>query len=406
MDFREPNIQEQELKKKTAQSLEFDRVRLLMDQPFIGGILIRQNLVPVIDSRCPTATTDGKNIFVNPEFYFSLKVAERRFLLSHEVWHTVYMHFLRCGSRKTDRFNIACDMEVNEMLRQQNFSLHRSALLPPREWRGLNAESIYEKLPDYPESPPEPFDVHLQKGEAPALPNYGNGENDPVIDPDFTVDFGNDPEEDIREKVIESAVQYEKLRGTLPGNIKKIVEQFQTVKLNWRELLAQYLTPCFGSSRRWLPPNRRYISSGLYLQSRRDTFFQAVLAIDTSGSTADDLDLFAAELTALFNSFGQYELSVICCDARIQSIKTYTQDSPFDDRNIQFQGGGGTSFIPVFQYVEENFPQTQILIYFTDGYGDIPEEPDFPVLWVITPDGRNSIPWGYVIKLPEARKNG
>ena len=65
MDFREPNIQEQELKKKTAQSLEFDRVRLLMDQPFIGGILIRQNLVPVIDSRCPTATTDGKNIFVH-----------------------------------------------------------------------------------------------------------------------------------------------------------------------------------------------------------------------------------------------------------------------------------------------------------------------------------------------------
>ena len=403
MDFREPNIQEQELKKKTAQSLEFDRVRLLMDQPFIGGILIRQNLVPVIDCRCPTATTDGKNIFVNPEFYFSLKVAERRFLLAHEVWHTVYMHFLRCGSRKTGRFNIACDMEVNEMLRQQNFSLHRSAVLPPREWRGLNAESIYEKLPDYPEPPPEPFDVHLQKDEAPALPNDGNGRNDSVVDPDFTVEFSNDLEENIREKVIESAVQYEKLRGTLPGNIKKIVEQFQTAKLNWRELLAQYLTPCFGSSRRWLPPNRRYISSGLYLQSRRDTCFQAVLAFDTSGSTADDLESFAAELLVLLDSFGQYELSVICCDAKIQSVKTYTQDSPFDGRNIQFQGGGGTSFIPVFQYVEENFPQTQILIYFTDGYGDIPEEPDFPVLWVITPDGRNSIPWGYEIKLPEAK---
>ena len=170
MDFRHPNIQEQELKKKTVQSLEFDRVRLLMDQPFIGGILIRQNLVPVIDCRCPTAMTDGKNIFVNPFFYFSLKAAERRFLLAHEVWHTVYMHFLRRGSRKTERFNIACDMEVNEMLRQQNFSLPRSALLPPREWRGLNAESIYEKLPDYPEPPPEPFDVHWQKGETPPFP--------------------------------------------------------------------------------------------------------------------------------------------------------------------------------------------------------------------------------------------
>lgn len=402
MDFRQPNIQEQELKKKTAQSLEFDRVRLLMDQPFIGGILIRQNLVPVIDCRCPTATTDGKSIFVNPEFYFSLKVAERRFVLAHEVWHTVYMHFLRRGSRKTARFNIACDMEVNEMLRQQNFSVLPNAVLPPCQWQGLNAESIYEKLPDYPELPPEPFDVHLQKGETPSFPDYGSGGGDPVIDSDFKVDFGNDPEEHIREKVIESAVQYEKLRGTLPGSIKKIVVQFQTAKLNWRELLAQYLTPCFGSSRRWLPPNRRYISSGLYLQSRRDTFLQAVLALDTSGSTSDYLEFFAAELTVLFNSFGQYELSVICCDAKIQSVKTYTQDSPFDGRNIRFQGGGGTSFIPVFQYVEENLPQTQILLYFTDGYGDVPEVPGFPVLWVITPGGRNSIPWGYEIKLPEA----
>ena len=207
MDFRPPNIKEEELKQKTTRSLEFDRIRLLMDQPFLGGILIRQNLIPVVDCRCPTACTDGQNIFVNPGFYFSLKVPERQFLLAHEVWHTVYMHFFRRGNRNAERFNIACDMEVNEMLRQQNFSLPRSAVLPPREWQGLNAESIYEKLPDYPEPPPEPFDVHWQKGETPAFPDYGNGENDLVTDPDFTVDFGNDPEEEIYEKVIESAVQ-------------------------------------------------------------------------------------------------------------------------------------------------------------------------------------------------------
>ena len=403
MNFRIPNTQETELKQKAARTLEFDRVRLLMDQPFIGGILIRLNLVPVIDCRCPTAMTDGQNIFVNPEFYLSLKVPQRRFLLAHEVWHIAFMHFLRRGKRKTERFNIACDMEVNEILRQQKFSICKDAILPPYEWRGLNAESIYEKLPDYPELPSMPFDVHLEKGNEPLLPTAGNDGTDVVLDPDLQIDFGNDPEEKIHEKVIESAVQYEKLRGTLPGNIKKLIEQIQSSRLSWRELLAQYITPCFGGSRRWLPPNRRYISSGLYLPRSRDIRLQAVLAIDTSASVSDDLKLFVAELRALLGSFGEYEFTVICCDAKIQTVETYTQDSPFDCRKIQFQGGGGTSFIPVLQYIEENFLETQILIYFTDGYGDIPEEPDFPVLWVITPDGRNSVPWGYEIKLPGAK---
>lgn len=399
MNFRVPNIKEKELKQTTVQALEFDRVRLLMDQPFIGGILIRQNLVPVIDCRCPTAMTDGQNIFVNPDFYFSLQVPERRFLLAHEVWHTVFMHFLRRGKRNVERFNVACDMEINEMLRQEKFSIPSDVLLPPYEWRGLNAESIYEKLPVYPDLPQKSFDVHLEKGREPSIPSYGTGERALVMDPDFQVDFGNDTQERIREMVIESAVQYEKQRGTLPENIKKIVEQFQSSKLNWREILAQYLTACFGGSRCWLPPNRRYIAGGLYLPRCRDIRLQAVLAIDTSSSVSDDLELFAAELLALLNSFGKYELTVICCDAEIQSVETYTQDFPFSSRNIQFQGGGGTSFIPVFQYVQNKLPGTQILIYFTDGYGDIPEKPYFQVLWAITPTGRNFVPWGDEIKL-------
>ena len=402
MQLRHPNIKEEELKEKAKQSLISERFSLLLAQPFIGGILIRQNLIPVVDCRCPTACTDGQNIFVNPEFYFSLKVPERQFLLAHEVWHTVYMHFLRCGNRNVDRFNTACDMEINSMLLQEKFTIPARALLPPYEWRGLNAESIYEKLPDYPKLPT--FDVHLEKGKKMAMPTSSVWTNDLVVDPDFEVDFGKNPTEQIREKIIESAVQCEKLRGTLPDNIKKIVTQFQAVKLNWRELLAQYLTPCFGSSRRWLPPNRRYISCGLYLPSRRDTRLQAVLAIDTSGSISnDELNMFAAELMTLLNSFGQYELTVICCDAKIQTVETYTQDTFFDSKNIVFKGGGGTSFTPVFQYVNKYLMETQILIYFTDGYGDIPDAPDFPVLWIITPDGKNYVPWGNEVQLPSER---
>ena len=404
MNCRPPSEQEEKRKQETSQLLETARIYLLNNQPFIGAILLRQNLVPVADSRCPTAATDGQNIFVNPDFYLPLKPAERLFLLAHEVWHTVYLHFLRRGNRDRKRFNIATDMEINRMLRQEGFKAPAGALLPRPQWRTFNAEQIYDRLQD---DPPKPsFDVHLEPSDIPVpgagLPLPGDDpaeKKDIVIDPDFQVDFGDHPEEKAREMVIEAAVFHEKQRGELPGDIKQVVETFRSGKLHWKELLAQFITSCFGGSRRWLPPNRRFISRGLYLQSRRDSRLQAVLAIDTSGSTSGDLPRFASELVNLLNSFGQYELTVICCDAEIQSVETYTPDFPFDAQMVQFKGGGGTSFIPVFEYMKNQPSEAQILIYFTDGYGDCPEKPPYPVMWVITPDGQNSVPWGYEIKL-------
>lgn len=404
MQIRQPNKNEEKLKLKASAELETNRVRLLMEQPFIGAFLIRQNLIPVVDSRCDTAATDGQNIFVNPEFYLQLTPAERRFLLAHEVWHTVLLHFLRRKERDRELFNIASDMEINAMLRRERFRIPDGALMPEPEWIGLNAEEIYEKLLSSVKPDQECMDMHLEPGDKKQPSDEpgngdGNGDGDIIIDPDYNVDFGTHPEEKVREMVIEASTQCEKLRGELPLHIAAIVKQFKAGTLHWKELLAQFVTSCFGGSRRWLPPNRRYISSGLYLQSRRDSSLKAVLAIDTSGSTGEDLPRFAAELTNLLNSFGQYELKVICCDAEIQSVDTFTQDTPFDGTKFKFKGGGGTKFTPVFKYLNKEQEPPELLIYLTDGAGDFPDKPDYPVLWVITPDGTNSIPWGLEAKM-------
>lgn len=419
MTVRAPNEQEEKLKLEAAELLEIDRIRLLMDQPFIGAFLIRQNLIPVVDSRCDTAATDGQNIFVNPEFYLSMSPAERRFLLAHVVWHTVLLHFLRRKNRNRELFNIATDMEINEILRFECFKIPEGALLPPRDWHGLNAEEIYERLLESEEPLEETIDIHLEpEKDMPLPPGGGSGQTggdddskderkadseeedvEFIEDPDFDVDFGTHIEDKVREKVIDAATQCEKQRGKLPGRVEQIVENFRSGKLHWKELLAQFVTSCFGGSRRWLPPNRRYISSGLYLQSRRDSKLKAVLAVDTSGSTHADLPRFASELSNLLNSFGNYELQVICCDAKIQSVENYSSVSPFDGNKFVFSGGGGTSFKPVFEYLKTQNEAPDLLIYFTDGIADVPEKPTYPVMWVITPDGRNNIPWGYEAKM-------
>ena len=132
-----------------------------------------------------------------------------------------------------------------------------------------------------------------------------------------------------------------------------------------------------------------------------------VVAIDTSGSTQWFLADFLAELTGLLNSFGSYDVTVIQCDAAVQSVERYTPDRPLGNdlalgqvpEDFKFHGGGGTSFVPVFEHVA-NTERPDALVYLTDGWGDAPEHPpNYPVLWALTPYGEAPATWGQIVDL-------
>ena len=205
----------------------------------------------------------------------------------------------------------------------------------------------------------------------------------------------------MRRIVIQAAQIMERTQGHLPAHIQGIIEKLRKPELPWRDLLRQFVTSCYGGSRRWLPPERRYVSRQLYLPSYRDNRMNAVMAIDTSGSTTGDLPQFFAELSSLLNSFGRYDLTVIQCDCAIQHVETFSEAKHFP-RNYQWEsyGHGGTSFVPPFDYVREHRLRPDIFIYLTDGFGDAPEtKPRYPVLWVLTQDGHKPATWGHCIKM-------
>ncbi|MBR4674323.1 MAG: hypothetical protein IKP00_07655 [Victivallales bacterium] len=211
----------------------------------------------------------------------------------------------------------------------------------------------------------------------------------------------------MRRIIIQTAQVIERTQGHLPAHIQGIVEKLRKPELPWRELLRQFVTSCYGGSRRWLPPERRHVSRKLYLPSYRDNRMNAVMAIDTSGSTTGDLPQFFAELSSLLNSFGKYDLTVIQCDCTIQHVETFSEIKHFP-RNYQWEsyGHGGTSFVPPFNYVREHRLKPEIFIYLTDGFGDAPEtKPRYPVLWVLTQDGRTPATWGRCIKLKHSRES-
>jgi predicted metal-dependent peptidase len=62
------------------------------------------------------------------------------------------------------------------------------------------------------------------------------------------------------------------------------------------------------------------------------------------------------------------------------------------------QGGGGTSFKPIFKWAEQLDRSPDLLVYFTDAEGAFPSQPpEFPVIWLIK--GKNTVPWGQRIQL-------
>jgi predicted metal-dependent peptidase len=69
-------------------------------------------------------------------------------------------------------------------------------------------------------------------------------------------------------------------------------------------------------------------------------------------------------------------------------------------------GRGGTRFEPVFDWIKEKSRQGvfpfDTLIYLTDGFGSFPDKtPNYPVLWIMTPQARTEIPFGEVIQMTE-----
>jgi predicted metal-dependent peptidase len=86
---------------------------------------------------------------------------------------------------------------------------------------------------------------------------------------------------------------------------------------------------------------------------------------------------------------------VVYCDAEVSKVETFDRDELIE---FKPEGGGGTDFRPVFDWVEKEGIEPACLIYFTDLDGTFPDkEPEYPVLWVSV--GRAEAPFGETLQL-------
>jgi predicted metal-dependent peptidase len=377
-----------------AKLLAGARARLVLGRDarsvFFACLALR--LKPVVTWDIPTMATDGKTLEYNPEFVVGLSADELLGVVAHEVMHNALAHHCRRGTRDPGRWNEACDLAVNPVLAGAGFSLPKGRLMPG-EGRyadmpvGLAAEAYYGMLP-------QPLDGQPaeERGQDPggcgAVKEPGQGSPAEAAD-----------QQAAWEAAVVQAERAAAARGELPAGLARSVEQVLHPPADWRAVLREFVSSTARNDYSWTRPNRRFIAQGLYLPGlRSEELGEVVVAVDTSGSVgAAELAVFGAELDALLGAF-DCTATIVYHDAAITHMQEWAPaDGPLVHKP---KGGGGTSHVPVFDWVREHAQSPACIVCLTDLETEFPDAvPDVPVLWGVVGGNQSVPPFGRAVPI-------
>jgi predicted metal-dependent peptidase len=144
-------------------------------------------------------------------------------------------------------------------------------------------------------------------------------------------------------------------------------------------------------------PSRR--EGEAILPSLRSSQVEVTVFLDTSGSIGDsEMREFLAEVNALKGQM-RARVTLHACDDKLSDGGPWHYEV-WDELRLpdSVQGGGGTSFVPAFDWLGRQDRQPDLLLYFTDAEGEFPKEPpSYPVIWLVK--GKAGVPWGQRIQL-------
>ncbi len=388
------------------------RTRLILDKPFLGALVLRLPMKQADPKWCPTTAIDARAFYYNKSYIEALTLAQTQFVLAHEALHCALSHFARRRHRDKHRWDIACDFAVNPLLLQDGLTPPPNALYL-EEYAGMTAEEIYPLIEEH--SDQQPQDRHIYDDQTPPRTRDRAHTPDPEAQPPPSPDArrraeaGGAPrppslDYDERNRLetqwrqrLAGAAQQALRAGKLGGLMARMVDHLLQPQLPWRMLLARYLSMCGREDFNYSRPARR--EGDAILPSLRSARVDVVVGVDTSGSiTREEMDQFLAEVDAIKGQLSA-RVTLLPCDAQLASGAPWVFEAWEALRlPTQIHGGGGTSFVPVFEWVASRSVSPDILVYFTDAQGAFPgQEPAYPVMWLVK--GKSAVPWGQRVQL-------
>ena len=419
------------------------RMSILTRNGFFGLLLMHMKFA--LDDTIGTAATDGERIFFDPKFLDEISDSELIFVLMHEIMHVVLNHSFRTDGRDEYGFNIACDIVVNSNILQSAGGNLKSITLSKygesmhiapdgREGYNYTAEEVYEMLPAGVKAGGpgngygSGFGMKNGTGSGSSTGNtagsavgnatgnaVGNGVGNAAGNGGGLCDnhskWGNVKDEALealwsnRIRDAYEASRTNKSRGSIPMGAERAVKELMDPKVDWRTLLNDFIQEEVVDYS-FMPPDRRFSDSPFLLPDFNDTetiVRDILFMIDTSGSMSDEeITQAYSEIKGAIDQFGgRLEGWLGFFDAEVVPPKPFADEDEF--KVIRPEGGGGTSFDVIFDYVRSEMDDREIasIIIMTDGWAPFPEESaamGIPVLWMINNDDITP-PWGKAARL-------
>ena len=351
------------------QRIEKAVMSIMAHDTYVGLSSVLMIGTRTVEDNVPTACTNGRDEMYGRAFVDSLTDAELRFVILHEAYHKMYSH-LTTWKHLYDKHaflaNVSCDYVINVQLVDgdagEGFIVMPDIGLFDAEYRNMDSAQVFHKI--Y-ESLDDPEDTDTG-GFA-----YGK----PLDDHDWegaealTAEEKRDLEREIDEAIRQGAL----VAGKLGSGGARDLEALLKPQINWRDALREFIaTTCAGNDfSTYARPNRRYLSTGVYLPSGiSQQVKELVIAIDTSGSIRQrDLTVFLSEIKSICDTVHPEAVRLLYWDTKVCADERY--DRTELDTLVQSTkpaGGGGTDVTCVTEYMTKHRITPQAVVVFTDGY--------------------------------------
>lgn len=358
---------------------------------------------PVFSRKVPIAATDGENIILNPDTFFSMSLPERVWTICHEICHPM-LDDLSAMKACVDRelvtssdgsemeyrhstSNKAMDFRINDMITESRLGVMPTTILDPRTGKRREIKLCYDKTV----GTQEDMWVDIYK----KLYDDGDGGYDQIdVLLPGNINASGKPKKarnpaNWAVEVAAARDMEERHRGTLPGGMAYFFKSILEPEIDWTEHVQGLFARKLGSSStNWNRPNRRFIDHDFYLPSHSGYGCGwLVMWGDTSGSVSDaELERGFAEISGVVEDLRPKRLTVLWGDAELSYIDEITDAADLEHIKARGVGGrGGTDIMPALEWIANeggNGEVPEMFMAFTDGeLGGFPPEPPYPVLW-------------------------